>query len=114
MKDQSILEALETLAAAMPWDTVDIWLRREPEGKMAFTAYVQDNSKFGFPSYFGHGETPMEAVRNLIKENPPRDPEICRKRKVQELQDQINRLAQVVVGLPPYRPGTQIPQCVDL
>ena len=38
LTDQSIIEALETLAAAFPWDRCDIWISREPEGHVTFTA----------------------------------------------------------------------------
>lgn len=35
-----IIGQLERLAEACPWDRVDVWVQREPEGKYSFVAYI--------------------------------------------------------------------------
>lgn len=106
--DLDIIGQIERLAEAFPWDVVDIWLQRDPEGKYRFTAYLHQNDRFGFSSDFGHGETPNEAAEDLIKRANQRDPEIARKSKVAELMATIERLQAVVIGLPPYRPNREL------
>ena len=103
-----IIGELERLGAACPWDGVDIWTKREPEGVYDFTAYVRQNDKFGFPSIFGTGATPKEAVDDAILQTGNRDPEISRRRILAELRAKIEKLQAVVVGLPPYRPGREL------
>lgn len=100
-----IVGQLERLAQACPWDTVDLWISREPEGKTNFTAHVKENATFGFPYIFGHDQTPEEAVTRAVKQTGNRDPEISRKQAIAELQSKIEKLQAVVIGLPPYRPG---------
>jgi hypothetical protein len=101
----NIIEQLERLAAACPWDDVDIWTQRTPEGAYNFTAYVRDNPKYGLKSIFGSGKTPEEAVTNALKEASNRDPEMARQQAIRDLQDKIDKLQAVVIGLPPYKPG---------
>jgi len=108
LTEQNIIGELERLAEACPWDSVDLWITREPEGKFGFTAYVKDNPKFGFHSVWGHGSSPQEAVDDALKQARHRDPEIARKRKIAELQDHIEKLQAVVIGLPPYRPNREL------
>ena len=104
----AIIEQLERLGAAFPWDAVDIWVKREPEGRYDFTAYVRDNPKFALPSIFGSGSNPKEAVDDSIRQWKDRDPDIMRRKKIRELEEQIKRLQEVVIGLPPYRPGREL------
>lgn len=110
MKIQTIdiIGELERLAAACPWDNVDIWICRKPEGAYRFVAYIRDNGKLGLPGAFGHGASPKEAVDDALKETANRDPEIMREKKIAELCDQIERLQEVVIGLPPYRPNREL------
>jgi hypothetical protein len=103
-----IIGELERLAAAFPWDSVDLWITREPEGRCKFTAYIRDNAKFGFPSLSGWGDTPSEAVDCAVTEAANRDPERARKQKLAELKAQIEKLHAVVIGLPPYRPNREL------
>ena len=105
--ESSILNALEALAASFPWDTVDLWIRRQPEGEIGFTAYVSDNSKLGFKCIFGHGRTPMEAVNSALNEPEARnrEPEMQRSRAIRELEQKLEQLKALEIGLPPYRPG---------
>lgn len=100
-----IISELERLAEACPWDEVDLWARRAPAGEYRFTAYVAENEKFGFKNTFGHGDTPAEAVTDLIRQTGARSPEIARNKAVAELREKIAQLEAVVIGLPPYRPG---------
>ena len=103
-----IIEQLERMAAAMPWDRCDIWISREPEGQYKFTAYVPCNDKFGFESVFGRGDTPLDAVDDVIKQAGVRLPESARDRKIEELKAQIAKLQSVVIGMPPYRPNREL------
>ena len=107
LTDQSIIEALETLAAAFPWDKCDIWISREPEGQVTFTGYVPANQELRAESVFGHGANPAEAVSHAIKTASParRDPEIMRQQTIREMEEKLEQLKGVVIGLPPYRPG---------
>ena len=105
--ESSILNALEALAASFPWDSVDIWIRREPKGEIVFTAYVSDNVKLGFKCIFGHGLTAMDAVNAALNEPEARnrEPEMQRAKAIRELEQKIEQLKSVEIGLPPYRPG---------
>ena len=100
-----IIGQLERMAEALPWDAVDLWIKRKPDGKVEFTAYVRENEKFGFPSQWGAGETPSAAVDQIIERCVCRDPEIARANKVAELKAQIEKLQAVVIGMPPWKPG---------
>lgn len=111
MKDNEIMEALETLAATFPWDDVDIWIHRYPQGDMTFSAILNDNNKLGFRFASSRGTTPMEAVKRIAEsEVGKRDPEISRKRRIQELTAEVARLQEMVIGLPPYRPNRELAQ----
>lgn len=109
--NQRILETLESLGAALPWETVDLWIGREPEGHLSFTTHVGETD-FGAPYAFGHGETPEQAAQDLLaKVGDSRDPEKARAKKVRELQEQIEKLQSVVLGMPPYRPNRELAEC---
>ena len=115
----AIIEQLERLGAAFPWDAVDMWIQREPAGKYSFTSYVRDNPKFGFDSVFGHGDSPQAAVDEIINLAKQRDPEISRNMAIRKLQDKIAKLESVIVGLPPYKPNRElarvnVPSTVDV
>lgn len=115
MNDKQILEALETLAAAFPWDGVGLSIDRKPAGEVDFWAKIDADYKRGAEMEMATGATPMEAVNILIHRHAgKRDPEIMREKKLRELREQIEKLEAVIIGPPPYRPGTQIPQYVDL
>ena len=103
-----ILVQVERLAAACPWDKVDLWVCRAPEGNYDFTSYVPENSRYGFPSIFGRGATPEEAVNDAVKQAALRDPDSSRRRKIEELKEQIEKLQAVVIGVPPYRPNREL------
>lgn len=107
--DINIVGELERLAAAFPWDTVEIQIDRTPEGEYSFWAWLKGNSAFGFESDLERGESPSEAVDGLInKYAGKRDPEIRRTKKIAELQAQIEKLQAVVIGLPPYIPNREL------
>lgn len=111
MKDTNlkILEALETLAAAFPWEPVEIDIVRSPEGKLLYRAWLNNVEQFGFPCRITHGDTVEGVVAEMIqyaKDN--RDPEEMRKRKIAELKEQIAKLEAVLIGLPPYRPNREL------
>lgn len=96
------------MAAACPWDKVELWVCRQPEGEYGFTAHVNKNEKFGFDYIFCSEQTAIGAVDRAIQEAEGRDPEQARKKKIAQLKESIERLQAVVVGIPPYRPGSQL------
>ena len=105
--DSKVFESLEILGAAFPWDTVDLWIKREPNGEIGFTAYVRDNPQLGFGSIFGHGRTAKAAVQDVVNSSKStnRDPEMQRAKVIRELEEKLAKLKSVEIGLPPYRPG---------
>jgi hypothetical protein len=103
-----IVGQLERLAEACPWDTVNIWVTRTPEGKYSFTGYVHENEKFGFKNIFSSGATPEEAVDEAIKRTGDRAPDVAIAKAVSEMQEKIAKLQAVVVGLPPYRANREL------
>lgn len=108
-----IMVSLETMAQAMPWDLVEIWAKRAPEGEYSYTAYVAEQKQFGFPSIFGTGDTPMAAALDAMREaGGKRDPDIARKVKLAELKAQIEKLQAVVCGMPPYRPNRELAEMI--
>lgn len=109
LTDIAILAALETLAAAMPWDSVEIWIKRNPEGTYYYTTCVDANDQFGWQTVFGHGHTIDELVKDTIASaGNRRDPEEQRRKKIEELHEQIRKLEAVVVGSPPYVPNREL------
>lgn len=113
LTDSMVLEALETMAAQFPWDTVRISIERKPEGDCEFTVGVNENKKLGFDYECGWGSNPQSAVQHLIERSGERDPEKARNRKIAELEDQIRKLNAVIIGMPPYRPGTRLAEKTD-
>lgn len=105
---EEILGELERLAAACPWDTVDVWITRYPEGKYRYTAYIKENQQLGSHSVFGNGDTAEEAVTKAIREAGDRSPEHARAKKIAELEDRITKLRSVEIGLPPYIPNREL------
>lgn len=111
MNNNNIMEQLERLAAAFPWDKVDIWVCREPQGAIEFKGIVHDNRMFGFDFVSATGSTPEESVDKVIAHNENRrNPESARESKIEELQEQIKRLLSVEIGLPPYVPNRELAQ----
>ncbi len=106
-----ILESLETVAAAFPWDTVQIEVARKPEGEYRFVVWLTGNDKLGLPYECASGNTPEEAAAYAIQRyQGTRDPEAKRNAKIAELREQIAKLEAVVLGIPPYRPNRQLAQ----
>lgn len=112
-----ILEALEQLGAAFPWQTVSIWTHRAPNGEYRFTAHIAEEDKLGLPDRWGHGKTPAEACREIEEHDErfpkPRDPLKAREIKIAELSEKIAQMQAVVIGLPPYRPNRELPAQFD-
>ena len=106
--NMDIIEQVERLAAACPWDKVELLVCRQPEGDYRFTAHVNKNEKFGFDYIFCSEATASGAVDRAIKEAEGRNPEQARKKKIADLKETIERLQSVVIGLPPYRPGSEL------
>lgn len=107
LPDQIVYQQIEILASDYPWDQIDLWLRRAPEGIYTFTFYTPDH-KSGMPFVFGHGSTIEEAAADFRKQAGDRDPEKGRLRKIQELEREIAKLKIKSFLLPPYRAPGQI------
>jgi hypothetical protein len=103
-----IIEQIERLAEAFPWDTVSLWLHRRPAGDYSFTAHLESNDKYGLQSEFESGATPGEVASAMIQRLPNRNPEAAREKVIAELKAKIEKLQGVVIGLPPYRPGREL------
>lgn len=109
LSDVTILAALEAMGAALPWDPVEIWVKRMPTGEYRYTACVDQNSQFGWGSIFGHGLTLEALVKDVIAQGAGRrDPEEQRRKKIEELKEQIRKLEEVVIGFPPYVPNREL------
>ena len=106
--NMDIIEQVERLAAACPWDTAELWICRKPEGRYTFTAHLQQNDKFGFPCIFKTTDEPSSSVNLAIERAKERDPDKARTAKIAELKAQIEKLQSVVIGMPPYRPGSEL------
>lgn len=105
-----ILEALETLAQAFPWDTVQIEINRLPEAKYRYTAWLCPNN-FGGNFECASGDSVGDAVALLIERQAgKRDPDRARQEKLAGLRAQIAKLEAVVIGLPPYKPNRELAQ----
>lgn len=105
----TILEQLERLGAAFPWDRVQITVERAPEGELKFSAYIPSNDKFAWPSHFSFSNPTLEAaVDTAIATSPPRDPAKTRDAKIKELEETIVKLRAVDIGLPPYVPNREL------
>src|SRR5438876_1161039 len=100
LEDNMIVEALETLAAAFPWDEAEIWVARQPSGCCRFTAILQSNPILGLEFASDSEDSPMEAVNALTqKQFGLRDPGVNRENKIRELREQIEKLQAVVTGM---------------
>ena len=104
MKDREILTALETLSAHCPWERVDLWITREPNGVLRFTAYAAGVDEMKMAAAFGNGDSPEKAVEQLKRIQPDRNLEKYRHQEITRLQMQIAKLQQVSFVLPPWRP----------
>ena len=105
--DSAILAALERLGALFPWENVELWVTRAPQGTLSFTAHLAGDGK-GMSFCFGHGLTVAETVADLIRAAGIRDPEALRERKLAELREEIRKLEALDLRYPPYRPGTRL------
>lgn len=105
MNDGKILATLERFGAMFPWDKVAIWLEREPDGKITFTAYVYSASERGISSALGYGDTIEEAINRCVKDAGDRDPEKTREKAIGELKEKLAKLEAAQFGPPPYGPG---------
>lgn len=104
----NLLEQVELLAAACPWDQVSIEVKRTPEGVYSFFGWLPANEKLGFECVGASGETPEDVVKSLIMQTGGRDPELARKRAIEELEKKIAAFRAVIIGPPPYRPGRSL------
>lgn len=108
MQDQAIFIALETIGALCPWEQVEIWTRRKPNGEISFTLYLQGNSDFGLSGDCNCGSTLADCIAYAQQVSEKRKPETFRQKKLEELRRQIQTLENLRIESPPYRPGTRL------
>lgn len=107
--ETELFAQLERLAAHCPWEKVDIWTCREPEGSISFTAYAAGLREFEIECAWGHGPSPEKAVDKLVSESPGgRNPEAACKQKIAKLEMEIMKLKSATFTLAPYRPTPMI------
>jgi hypothetical protein len=106
MNDNKILEALEQFGALYPWDKVGLWVDREPEGKISFTACIYSDHQRGLNNALASGESIEEAVRRCRAEAGERDPEMARERALRDIRERLVKLQAIQFGPPPYRAGS--------
>lgn len=99
-----LMESLERLAAAAPWEQVAIWTTREPGGSIHFTAIMQGDKNLGLQWACASEHTPSETVDRVIRENPMRSPEATVKQKITQLERELDALRGLRFELPPYKP----------
>lgn len=109
-----ILIALEALAAAFPWDKVQLNIEREPQGAIRYVVWISDNEKLGFTGYVhasaNEPQTAVDsAIRNYAEE---RRPEVTRQKMIDEYKDKIAKLEAMQIGIPPYVPNRELAQFV--
>lgn len=108
MKDQEIFEQLERLGAAFPWEKVQLWIKRAPEGKIIFTSYIGGNEKLGFRYEIESSDVSVtEAIDHMLERHAKehQDAERARKKKIMELEIELAKLKQSgPLILPPFRP----------
>jgi hypothetical protein len=110
LTEASLIEALETMAAHFQWQTCSLQVDRKPDGVCRFWAYVGPDPDKGLDGASAFGNTPQEAAQGAIKQNPMPLPEASRDRAIRKLEEQLAKLRAVTFPLPPYRPGTYLPE----
>lgn len=108
MQDKLIFAAVEKFSASFKWETVELEIRRRPDGSYNFMAYLQSNTEMGLPCVFGYGDTPDAAVEDTIKKAGDREPESFRQKAIAELQLKIAKLQAMEFGLPPWQPAREL------
>lgn len=112
MTDNQVMCELERLAAAMPWDVVELTLRRQPGGKITYSAYLTPHEQFGWDSAYAFTkDSPEQAVDQILRENQARrSPEVTRDVEIKKLEEKIAKLRAVEIGMPPYVPNRELSQ----
>ena len=107
MSNLEILENLERLAQAFPWDEVEIVLHRKPEGTYRFSVYMPTRDGVD-DSLFESGDVLTAVVQRALARKQERDPEIMRRKAIAKLQEKLSKLQTAVFGLPPYVPNREL------
>ena len=108
---EEILIALEQLGQAFPWEKVQIWTQRTPEGKISFVSYIDgtvDGVSNAFGSVIAHADDLGELVRNTVQHAGEHDPEQRRQKVIREMEEKIARLKATEFSLPPYVPNREL------
>lgn len=105
---ETVFFELERLAAAAPYERVDLWIQRTPKGELSYVAYLNGDHALGMNSNSGHGNTPAEAVDSALRDGGTRDPNVAKQKKIDELEMQIARLRMLPHVLPPWQPVREL------
>lgn len=108
INDQQIFSALERFGAQFPWQQVEVWVKRQPDGTIRFTAYLNAESRLGLDSNSSCSEVLEDAIAAVVRESGGKSPEANRDRAVEQLEQQLKTLKAVTFDDPPYRPGTRL------
>ena len=101
-----IYAALEAMAEACPWESVQLDINRMPDGRVTFIGVLLGDSRLGLAFDCCSSRSNLsEVVSQIQKMGESRQPELKVKEKIRELQAQIDKLRAVTIGLPPYKPG---------
>lgn len=112
VENMQILEALELLGAAFPWEPVEIDIERRPEGKYMFNVWLKGGGSLGLSYALSTGEDPVKVALGVIeREKDRRDPAIKRKERAAQLRRELAEL-ESVLGMPPYRPNRELAERV--
>jgi hypothetical protein len=107
-----ILLELERLAAAFPWDRVNVEIHREPNGETRFVVYVPSNEACGFYDSIYVGASSMQAAvdRAISEHAHTRDPKIMQERAIKAMEEKLAKLRAANFDFPPYVPNRAIAQ----
>lgn len=87
-----ILDALDLLHQTYPSERVDIWASRVGDKPIRFTAMVEATSLPAEPVYEVWAESPMDAAEKLIAKAGSRNPSDRIRKRLAELQQEMERL----------------------
>lgn len=92
--NDDVFAALKTLREAYPDEPrIDIWIE-DHRGHFSYTCYIKDREEIGLDSVFSSGDTPMDAVEQMIQKNPAssRDPDMIKGGRIADLKRQLAEL----------------------
>lgn len=101
--EAQLFKWLDVLAAHCPFERVDLWTERSTNGRLNFTAFANGvaggNGSAVLPVACASGSTPQEAVKELMKRHPDRNPSRWIAERIAKLQMEIEKLKQLSTTL---------------